>query len=301
MEGANKTNIYYSPLRYPGGKNCIFPFVANLFYENCLIGVNYAEPYAGGSGLALRLLVEGYVERIYINDLDRAIYAIWFSILNRTEEFCEWIQGIDVSISNWRKYKKMQGDVDSLSLFEVAKSSFFLNRTNISGVIKGGVIGGKDQTGKYRMDARFNKVDLIGRIQKVAKLKDRIILSNIDGLTFISNLNRKREDIFIYLDPPYYQKGADLYMNFYSAKDHRKLSKVVHSLNKRWMVSYDNHDFIWDLYAEYRRVLYKLSQSASNRIGDEVLVFSDELRFDESLGILKSATSFERHQRQCDL
>lgn len=279
-------SIYYSPLRYPGGKNCIFSFVSKIFYENQMIGANYAEPYAGGAGLALRLLFEGYVEHIYINDLDRSIYAFWKSILDRPKEFCEWIEDIDVSIENWNKYKSIQKmDVDD---FELAKSTFFLNRTNISGVIKGGVIGGQQQKGKYKIDARFNKKDLINRIHKIASIRDRVTVSNLDGLSFINKLNKRQEEIFIYLDPPYYQKGADLYMNFYSEKDHKKLSKHVHRMKKKWMVSYDNQDFILNLYAEQNKIIYKLSQAASNRIGDEVLIFADEINYEDSISALKS-------------
>lgn len=282
-------SIHYSPLRYPGGKNCIFSFVSNLFYENQLIGANYAEPYAGGSGLALRLLFEGYVEHIYINDLDKSIYAFWSNILYRTDEFCEWIENVDVSIENWNKFKKIQ--TNPINDFELAKSTFFLNRTNISGVIKGGVIGGQEQKGKYKIDARFNKSDLISRIRKIANIKNRITISNLDGVSFIGKLNKKREEIFIYLDPPYFQKGADLYMNFYSKEDHKRLSKHVHKMKKKWMVSYDNHDFILNLYTEKDKVVYKLSQSASNRVGDEILIFSEELDYKDSINRLKSPVS----------
>ncbi|WKZ20145.1 MAG: DNA adenine methylase [Candidatus Jettenia sp. CY-1] len=281
-------SIHYSPLRYPGGKNCIFSFVSNIFYENQLIGVSYAEPYAGGAGLALRLLFEGYVDHIYINDLDKSIYAFWISIINRPDEFCKWIDDVEVSITSWRKYKEIQSSADDVDYFELAKSTFFLNRTNISGVIKGGVIGGYEQKGKYKIDIRFNKQDLISRIQKIASIKDRISVSNLDGLSFISKLNKKREEIFIYLDPPYYQKGADLYMNFYSKEDHKKLSKYVHKMQKKWMVSYDNHDFILNLYTEEKKIVYKLSQAASNRVGDEILIFSVGLDFANSIKALKS-------------
>lgn len=281
-------SIYYSPLRYPGGKNCIFPFVSDLFYENNFIGINYAEPYAGGAGLALRLLFEGYVDHIYINDLDTSIYTFWESILEKPDDFCKWISEVKIDIRNWNKYKEIQQNVNSVDPFELAKSTFFLNRTNVSGVIKGGVIGGQEQYGKYKIDARFNKNDLINRIQNIAKLSSRITISNLDGLVFAGKMNRKKEDIFIYIDPPYFQKGADLYMNFYSKNDHKKLSKYIHSIQKKWMVSYDNHDFILNLYAEQNKVLYQLSQSASNRVGDEVLIFSEDLNFCDSIQNLKS-------------
>lgn len=281
-------HIHYSPLRYPGGKNCIFSFVSKLFYENNLIGASYAEPYAGGAGLALRLLFEGYVNHVYINDLDRSIYSFWFTLLNKPAEFCNWINEVEISIENWNKYKDLQRRAHELDEFELAKSTFFLNRTNVSGVIKGGVIGGQNQNGKYKIDARFNKSDLIARIERIAGLKNRITLSCMDGLTFINKMNKVKEEVFIYLDPPYYQKGADLYMNFYSNNDHKKLSKHVLKMKKKWMVSYDNHDFILNLYTEEKKVVYKLSQAASNRIGDEIIVFSNEIQFTESIKALKS-------------
>ena len=255
------------------------------------MGVSYAEPYAGGAGLALRLLFEEYVEHIYINDFDKAIYAFWTTIINSPDEFCAWITDVDVSMESWVHYRDVQRDFKNTNNFELAKATFFLNRTNISGVIKGGVIGGYEQKGKYKIDVRFKKEDLIERIRKIAKFKSRISVSNLDGLAFVKKMDKKKEDIFIYLDPPYYQKGADLYMNFFSNSDHENLSKHVHKMNKKWMVSYDNQEFILNLYAERNRIIYKLSQSASNRVGDEVLIFSDKINFTHSVKKLNSAAS----------
>lgn len=288
MERTTRMSTYYSPLRYPGGKNCIFPFISRLFYENQLIGAGYAEPYAGGAGLALRLLFEGYVEHIYINDLDKSIYAFWKCIIDYPDEFCEWIDKVDISIDNWQKYKNIQRKSETDKLIELAKSTFFLNRTNISGVIKGGVIGGLNQSGKYKIDARFNRQGLIDRIQKLKSVKNRISVSNFDGLHFVKNIDNKQEEILIYLDPPYLQKGANLYMNFYSKNDHKQLSKKVLKLKKNWIVSYDNHEFILNLYADHRKIVHELSQSASNRMGDEIFIFSDKLNFTNSVNSLNS-------------
>ena len=281
-------NTFYSPLRYPGGKNCIFSFMSKLFHENNLLGVSYAEPYAGGAGLALRLLFEEYVNKIYINDLDKSIYAFWHSIINNSEEFCTWIADVDISIDNWILYKDIQRNSDEYDLFDLAKSTFFLNRTNVSGIIKGGVIGGVKQKGKYKIDARFKKEDLISKIQKIADFRHRIFLSNLDGIAFLKKMDKKREDVFIYLDPPYYKKATDLYMNFYLEEDHKKLSKHIRNIDKRWMVSYDYQDFILNLYAQERKVLYNLSQCASNRVGNEILIFSERINFIDSINYLKS-------------
>lgn len=288
MENKNMESRFDSPLRYPGGKAKIFPFVSKLIYENNLIGCSYAEPYAGGAGLALKLLYDEYVNKIFINDLDKSIYALWNTILNNNLRFCDWLADVDVTIENWLYYKDIQKRPYLYDDLELAKSTFFLNRTNVSGVIKGGIIGGINQKGKYKIDARFNKIDLIKRIEKIEKFKDRIFISNLDGLAFINRMDKKKEDVFIYLDPPYFQKGADLYMNFYSRKDHKKLSSKINKTKSKWMVSYDNHEFILDLYDERRKVNYKLSQSASNRIGDEILIFSEDLIFKDSIKSLKS-------------
>lgn len=287
----NSESRYCSPLRYPGGKGCIFNFVSKFFYENQLIGTSYAEPYAGGAGLALRLLYEEYVNHIYINDYDKSIYTFWKCVLEDSTRFCDWISTVEISVENWFYYKELQNNAGNISDFDLAKSTFFLNRTNISGVIKGGIIGGQKQKGKYKIDARFNKEDLIKRIQKIAKFRNRITVTNLDGLEFINKMNRKKENIFIYIDPPYVEKGADLYMNFYSKKDHEQLSAKIHKMNMKWMVSYDNTDLILNLYKNKRKVIYQLSQAASNRIGDEVLIFSEELNFENSIDKLKSPVS----------
>lgn len=222
MENNSKNSLFESPLRYPGGKACIFNFMSKLFYENNLIGSAYAEPYAGGSGLALKMLYNEYVSEIFINDLDKSIYKLWKTLTENNLSFCDWLEDVNVSIENWNYYKSILQNTELHSDFEIAKSTFFLNRTNISGVIKGGIIGGQEQKGKYKIDARFNKTDLLRRIRRIDNFKHRINVSNLDGVNFIKKLNRISEDIFIYIDPPYVQKGADLYMNFYSQKDHKK-------------------------------------------------------------------------------
>jgi len=283
MENSNRHSHFESPLRYPGGKGSLFPFISNLFYENDIVGISYAEPYAGGAGLALKLLFNEYVNEIYINDLDYSIFCFWKTILISNNRFCDWIENLEISIENWKYFKYIQRNKDKFSEFEIAKSTFFLNRTNISGVIKGGPIGGLKQNGKYKIDARFNKQDLIKRIQRIHKFRNRIRITNTDGIKFINRLNKLNKNIFVYIDPPYVQKGADLYMNYYKKRDHYNLAKKVNTINHKWLVSYDNNEFVLSLYKNHKKVLYRISQSASNRIGNEVLIFSNGLTNNNSI------------------
>lgn len=281
--------VHYSPLRYPGGKNCIFPFMSKFFYENDLVGIPYAEPYAGGSGLALHLLIEGYVSKIYINDLDPSIYLFWKAILNRTDEFCQWIESVPVNLDTWRYYKGKYKEGVEVDEFEIAKCTFYLNRTNISGVLDAGPIGGYSQTAKYKIDARFNKKDLINKIRIIESRKRDILLSNYDGIEFIKSLNRKHSDIFIYLDPPYVEKGHFLYMNCFKEEDHIQLSKFVSKINKKWMVSYDMNDLILQSYSKWNMIQYQLLQCTSNCKKNEILVFSEGLDFSDSMNELAEA------------
>lgn len=278
-----------SPLRYPGGKSRIFPFVSNLFYENDMLGFSYAEPYAGGSGLALKLLFGEYVDKIYLNDLDESIYAFWHAVLNHTEELCAWIMEVRLTIRTWRHYKKIHRNPTNFSHLDLAKATFFLNRTNVSGVIKGGMIGGLAQESKYNIDARFYREESVAKIRRIAAMRHRILISNLDGIAFIDRLNRRKEKIFIYLDPPYFHKADDLYMNHYVGRDHERLSRHVKGLRKRWMVSYDDQQFILNLYSENRALRHSLARGASNQTGNEILIFSENVQFQDSSAFLKTA------------
>jgi len=273
----------YSPLRYPGGKNCIFKFLSNLFYENDLIGIEYAEPYAGGAGLALHLLMDGYVSKIHLNDLDEWVYAFWYTILNNKDEFCSWLKNVTVCINTWQTYKNMLSHSSNLTEYEKAQVFFFLNRTNVSGVIKGGVIGGLMQKGNYKIDARFNRIDLINRIEKIYQRRNNIEIYNLDGIDFLKQMNRKHRDIFIYIDPPYVIKGSNLYLNFYTQSDHIALAQMVKKLRKGWLISYDNCALVNSLYNTYNRISYKLAQNTSNRIGEEMLIFPEFIEYSNSI------------------
>ena len=270
---------FYSPLRYPGGKGKIASFVKLLFESNNLVGGSYVEPYAGGASVALSLLFHEYCSKIYINDLDRSIYCFWYSVLNHTEELCKKIYDTPLSVDEWRFQRKIQKDKQLASPLDLGFSTFYQNRCNRSGIISAGVIGGLEQNGKWKIDARFNKIDLIARIQRVARYKNSIILHNKDACRFISSIEKELCDkTLIYFDPPYYIKGKALYVNHYQHDDHKDVSQLVTSLKHKWIVSYDDHDVIRKLYSEFRQHIYSINYSASKaNKGSEVIIFSDDL------------------------
>ncbi|MFS1564335.1 MAG: DNA adenine methylase, partial [Candidatus Arsenophonus phytopathogenicus] len=153
--------------------------------KNNLHDLHYAEPFAGGAGLALNLLTKGYAKKIYLNDINPAIYAFWYSIINHTHDFCKKIEKTDVTIDEWHHQRKIMVHAKSSNIFELGYSTFFLNRTNRSGILLGGILGGKEQKGNWKLDARFNKYNLIERIERISKYKNNIIISNLDAREFI--------------------------------------------------------------------------------------------------------------------
>lgn len=270
--------MHYSPLRYPGGKNKLSAFIAKICLDNNING-HYVEPYSGGASVALFLLLEGYVNKITINDRDRSIYAFWYSVLNKTNELCEMIENAELTISEWKKQKEIQTNKKTVDLLTLGFSTFYLNRTNRSGIINAGVMGGIEQTGNYLMDCRFNKSELIERIRKIAKKKKQIRLYKKDAIKLIDKIQQEAENdnIVFYFDPPYYLKASTLYMNHYEDKSHEMVSDKIKSIeNIKWIVSYDNVDEIQKLYSECQKKEFSFKHTAyESRIGKEILFFSD--------------------------
>lgn len=269
---------FLSPLRYPGGKRQLSNFIKLIYRKNSLIGGVYIEPYAGGAAIALSLLFSEYTSKIIINDLDISIYSFWKAVLDDTSELCYRIRNVDVTISEWERQRAIQDSVTH-STIDLAFSTFFLNRTNRSGIIRGGIIGGKNQIGDWKIDARFNKEDLIRRIEKISRFRSRIELYNLDAAFLLKKIGvQLNESSLIYLDPPYFIKGGDLYQNHYILSDHEHISKLIKSIRTPWIVTYDNVEHICNLYDDIPNIYYGLNYSAQERYeGSEVMFYSDRL------------------------
>lgn len=271
--------MYYSPLRYPGGKTKIAPLV-NLIIEKAGIknGV-YIEPFAGGAGVALSLLLNNKVDTIVINDIDIAIYAFWYSVLNYTEKFVQLIKDTSVTIDEWRKQKEIFIRKNQNNLLELGFATFFLNRTNRSGILKAGPIGGFKQKGNYLIDARFNKSNLIKRVQRIAQYKEKINLYNLEIKDFINKILPKyKNNAFVYFDPPYYNKGHELYINFFKPEDHKVLASLIKNLKIDWMVTYDNVEDVKVIYRGIEQKIFELDYSLARKgKNSEIIILSRDL------------------------
>jgi DNA adenine methylase len=280
MSSARKPAVRYpSPLRYPGGKGKLAGFFKEIFRLNRLIDGEYAEPYAGGASIALALLFSEHARRVHINDLDRSVYAFWHSALKRTSDFTRFVLSVPLTVAEWERQREVQASKARAPLFELGCSTFFLNRTNRSGIVTGGLIGGIVQDSEWGIDARFNREELVQRVERVSRYRDRISLTQLDAMRFLDDVvAHLPTKSLTYLDPPYFIQGQRLYARYYDTDDHEAISKRVARLRTPWVVSYDAAPEIQRLYGTHPNLIYGLSYSAADHYrGAEAMFFSDSL------------------------
>ena len=267
--------MFFSPLRYPGGKGKLEPFMELLIKQTGHFGGTYVEPFAGGAGIALELLEKEIVNEIVINDLDKGIYSFWRAILTETNRFIDDIRNVELTVNEWNRQRQVIDDCRRYS-YELGFATFYMNRTNRSGIIKGGVIGGVEQAGTWKMNARFNREGLIERIAKIAEKKSRIHLYNKDVSSFVLNyLPRYQQNACVYFDPPYFEKGKQLYLNFFSYNDHVRIERMIDNhVNCDWVITYDDVQEIADIYQNHILRRIDLNYSAAvKRKASEIIVF----------------------------
>lgn len=279
-----------SPLRYPGGKTQLAPFVIDLARANNLYGGVYAEPFAGGAGIAWRLLLNGDMTEVWLNDIDPALYAFWNTVVHAPDPLCERILRTNVTMKQWSREKAILQDPNA-SQIDLAFATLFLNRTNRSGILKGGVIGGKNQQGSYKLDCRFNKDDLIHKIQRIHIYREVIKVTRLDAEVCLRKWAKELPKRgLINIDPPYYAQGRDLYLSFYNPEDHSRLAKLVRSIKRPWMLTYDDVPQIENLYSglpTYRKGLTYYAQV--KRRASELLVLAPQLKPPAGLSVTAAA------------
>lgn len=273
----------FTPLRYPGGKAKLYNFTKKLIIDNFDNPPIYAESFVGGAGLALKLLSNGVVSKIYINDFDYAIYCFWHSLKYENSKFKEKLKNSKFTIDEWDVQKKiyLSSKLKSKSKFtklEIGYATFYLNRTNRSGILTAGPIGGRLQNGNYLMDCRFNIDGLLKIVENFNRIKENVHVYHRDAYKFIHAMDKMHEDLVIYLDPPYVVKGPGLYKNSFDKEKHEELKESVKMLSCKWFMTYDKNELIQKLYKEFPLQSFDLNYSAhSNKKGKELAIFSQSM------------------------
>jgi DNA adenine methylase len=225
-----------------------------------------AEPFAGGAGASLSLLYSEETPHVFINDADVAINAFWWSVTRRPKEFAAKLKGTTANMVEWKRQRGIHSRPSQVSRTDLGFATFYLNRCNRSGIIlKGGPIGGNDQKGKWKIDARYNVPELLRRCDEVAEYRSRIVVTGEDGLQFIRK--RASDRVFFFIDPPYYEKGPTLYLNSLTHAYHRALARQLQSMpGAAWVMTYDDTPEVRALYESWATVReFQLDYAASGR------------------------------------
>lgn len=272
-------------------------FFISLIQANEIRDVSYAEPYAGGAGTAVNLLLDGIAERIFINDANVCIYSFWKYAIEESERFIAAVEETSVNLENWLYYHELVSAARVPS-FELGFATFFLSRTNRSGILTAGPIGGrteeKQANATYKIDCRFNKTNLISRLRDIARHRDSIVVSNADALDFLNALDRNTS-LLVYLDPPYFNQGKSLYLNYYNEDDHRALSEYLSATdNFKWVLSYDNVPEIRKFYRNFDLYEFRLKYTAQFvKQGAELLTHSKDLIMPDDLMIRRKENNIK--------
>ena len=293
---SSTTTRFPSPLRYPGGKSCLAPFFGEILKENTIRNGIYCEGFAGGAGAALNLLFSKKVDRLVLNDADIHIFSFWNSILNNNEEFVRILENSEISLEEWHRHREIYLHPEKYSELEIGFSTFFLNRSNRGGILpKVGPTGGYKQDGKYNIAARFKKNNLIPRLQQINKFRESIEFHNLDATDFMRNIVSQLDPLnsLIYMDPPYFHQGKNLYLNYYENSDHQKFSVLMEEFNEmNWIVSYDNTPEIKSLYERFSYCAFDIDYSVqASKKGKEIMFFSTALDLPCNLKVKKNEYS----------
>jgi len=239
-----------SPLRYPGAKRQLIPLFNSLLLQ-APVGT-FVEPFAGGASVALHVAVNGLAERVILGEADPLVYAFWYVACFDTPWIIEQIQTVDVTLANWERFKARPGE----TLRDRALSCLFLNRTSFSGILheRSGPIGGRSQRSPYPINCRFPRSELVRRVSVVGELAEAgrigaVLCGDYQDTIAAAVDHSASRDALLYLDPPFYAKAQTLYRLSFGADDHRRLADYVMGCDIPWLLSYDSHPSIQDLYS----------------------------------------------------
>lgn len=223
----------YSPLRYPGGKQNWMPIVLNHWEKHGLKPNVFVEPFAGGAGLSLALIAEGHLKHVVLAEKHYGIRT-----LLKTLRTLYWNDEL------MRLFECPNKDDFSWSYStEQAFLTLHANYTNYQGILHPHARKGENRWDVQKIAKKLRQCHSILKKARVEFLED---------YTEAFNEFDKLDYGFCFIDPPYYKQGARLYQHSFNDKDHVELCETLQRGNEfypqQWMLAYDNHPRIWELY-----------------------------------------------------
>jgi DNA adenine methylase len=271
-----------SIFRYPGGKTALVKKFLPCIPENI---ETYVEPFVGGGSVLLKVAKRYAQNQLYpsrfdlrflINDSNPDVAAFWSVLVGEEfHELCSRTATISPSVEIFHVIQ----DAKYRSAIDRAFRCLFVNRTSFSGIMDSGPIGGKGQKDRS-LNVRWKPPVLIKEMKAARTLLlGRTTVTCLDFSKVLEGLNK---NAFVYLDPPYYEKGGQLYGEYgkWTEDDHARLRSVLGD-RSGWLLSYDNNTEVKKLYGGFKMKELQHYRSISSqktrpRDKSELLIFSKE-------------------------
>jgi DNA adenine methylase len=212
----------------------------------------FIEPFAGGASVSLHVAANGLADRIILGEADPLVYHFWKTACFDTDWLINQVETVEVSLSTWDRLREREDPTPRGQ----ALACLFLNRTSFSGILhrRAGPIGGRAQSGAYDIGCRFPRAELVRRLRLVGKLAEAgrlavVLLGDYEYTATMALEAYGSAGTLVYLDPPFFAKASTLYRKSFTLEDHRRLARYVMGLNEAWVLSYDDHPVIRDLYS----------------------------------------------------
>jgi DNA adenine methylase len=270
-----------SPLRYPGGKRRLAPYITALLDLHGLEPGVFVEPYAGGASVGLELLHFQLIERLVLGDRDPMIIAFWQTVRDDVDWLCRQVEQVDLDLDTWRRMKRGR----FRSRRSLALACLYLNRTSFNGSLhrQAGPIGGQTQASDYAIGCRFPRQRLVRRLRACSELSDRIdIAQPQEAMKTVRQArdHARQHDMsaFFYLDPPFWDKSQRLYRYGFTETEHERLADALHWVKDPFVLSYDAAPEIVELYKGHRGrsiALIELLYTGTARSAGQELVISN--------------------------
>ncbi|MGV2292095.1 DNA adenine methylase [Trinickia sp. YCB016] len=288
---------FLNPLRYPGSKARSIEFFAEIARRNDLVGREIVEPYAGSGAVSFGLLERKLVSRAMFFERDPLVFSFWHCVFHRCQELIDAVLAVEVTLDTWHRLDVLRNvdDVNNNNIVQLGLAGLFFNRTNFSGVIHAGPIGGQSQTSDYSISCRFNKADLVKRIRDASSFGDRVSVFFGDAVHALEDAKSvNNENRFFYVDPPYFEQGRKLYRYHYRFGDHERLAGVLADASYDWVLSYDSHaviDFLYSDHYKFRHV-FRYSSKA-HKMEEELVISNRELNFAQAVAAEQRTLPFD--------
>lgn len=258
-------------LRYPGSKERLAKTIIPYIPIDSL--TSYCEPFFGSGAIGLRILEKLNPDTpVWINDIDYGVSCLWYSVVYNPQELCEYIVRFRPSVDEFIKLREASLSETETDVVRCGFGKLALHRISYSGLgsKSGSPLGGWNQTSKYKIDCRWNPVNLCKDVWKLHSLLSKFSSLKITRGDYKPTI---APDYFYYLDPPYYEQGNGLYQHGMSDDEHIELATILKSIDNKWVLSYDSHPFISDLYSSYPGYMLEASYTMTTKAHRHELLF----------------------------